>query len=494
MPNAPVNRRDFLKTTGMAVSAAASSAAMPAAAARASADKPNVIFIMADDLGWNELGCYGQEKIRTPNIDKMAAEGMRFTQYYAGSAVCAPSRCILLTGKHGGHAYVRNNHAMGERGAFEGQLPLPSAETTFAEVLRWQGFDVAGCFGKWGLGAPGTPGDPLKQGFDRFYGYNCQSHAHNLYPRFLVDQDKRVPLEGNTRGLTGEQYGPQRIAGEMLKFVREHKDERFFLYYPTVIPHLALQAPEEEIAEYAGQWEEEPYEGNRYLPHPKPKSCYAAMISFMDKQVGRLFALLEELGLDQNTVVFFTSDNGTTHLKQVDYDFFNSVGPLRGLKGSLYEGGIRVPMVAWWPGKIEPGSVSDHIAAHYDVPATLADLAGVEPPAGDDGISFLDALLGREDAQRKHEYLFWDFPGYGGQLAVRMGNWKGIKTGLQKNPGAPLELYDLEEDLGEEHNVVEQHPDAAHRVEEIMLEARTVPEFEAFRFGRYESGKDQSKL
>lgn len=440
---------------------------------------------MADDLGWKELGCYGQEKIKTPNIDRMAAEGMRFTQYYAGSPVCAPSRCNLLTGKHGGHASVRDNHAMGPRDAFAGQLPLPAEEATFGEMLQRGGY-VTGCFGKWRLGAPDTSGNPLTQGFDRFYGYNCQSRAHNLYPRFLVNQDKPEPLEGNTRGRTGEQYAPQRIAGEMLEFVHGHKDERFFLYYPTVIPHLALQVPDEELEQYKGQWDETPYEGKRYLPHPSPKACYAAMISFLDKQVGRLFALLKELGLDDNTVVFFTSDNGTTHLgQQVDYEFFDSVGPLRGLKGSLYEGGIRVPMIARWPGKVPAGAVTDHIAAHYDVLATLAGLTGAEPPPNTDGIRFLPEILGKTKAQGQHEYLFWDFAGYGGQVAVRMDKWKGIKTDLQKNPDAPLELYNLEEDIAESKNVVKEHPEIAARIEQIMLEARDAPGFEAFRFGKY---------
>lgn len=479
-----VNRRQFLKATAAGCSIAALSG-LGRFSEAGSRRPPNIVFIMADDLGWKELGCYGQEKIKTPNIDRMAAEGMRFTQYYAGSPVCAPSRCNLLTGKHGGHAYVRNNHAMGPRDAFAGQLPLPAEEVTFAEVLQRRGY-VTGCFGKWGLGAPDTSGNPLTQGFDRFYGYNCQSHAHNLYPRFLVNQDQREPLEGNTRGLTGEQYAPQRIADEMLEFVRDHKDDRFFLYYPTVIPHLALQVPEGELEQYKGKWDETPYEGKSYLPHPTPKACYAAMISFLDKQVGRLFALLAELGLDDDTVVFFTSDNGTTHLgQQVDYEFFDSVGPLRGLKGSLYEGGIRVPMIARWPGKVPAGAVTDHIAAHYDALATLADLTGGEPPPNTDGISFLPEILGTPKAQGRHEYLFWDFAGYGGQVAVRMGKWKGIKTDLQKNPDAPLELYNLEEDIAESKSVVKEHPEIAERIEQIMLEARDAPRFKAFRFGKY---------
>ncbi|MEN8193210.1 MAG: sulfatase-like hydrolase/transferase, partial [Bacteroidota bacterium] len=310
--------------------------------------KPNIVLIMADDLGWQELGSYGQTKIETPNIDKLAMEGMRFTQFYAGSAVCAPSRCNIMTGKHGGHAYIRNNGEIKDKvsGIYGGQSPLPSSEPTIAKTLKNTGY-TTGCFGKWGLGAVGTTGDPLNQGFDRFFGYNCQRHAHNLYPKYLVSDSINITLKGNTRGVKGETYAPQLIADEMLKFVKENKDKPFFLYYPTVIPHLALQVPDENLKQYQGKWLEEPYEGGSYQPHPTPKACYASMISFMDEQVGRLLSLLEELELEENTIVLFTSDNGTTYLKnQVDYEFFNSVGPLRGLKGSLHEGGIRVPLIA----------------------------------------------------------------------------------------------------------------------------------------------------
>jgi arylsulfatase len=416
----------------------------------------------------------------------MAAEGMRFMQYYAGSPVCAPSRCNLMTGRHGGHAFVRNNHEIkhADRSIFGGQLPLPADETTIAERLKAAGY-ATGCFGKWGLGGVGTSGDPLNKGFDRFYGYNCQRHAHNLYPKYLVNDREQEALPGNTRGRTGETYGPQRIADEMLDFVRAHKDEPFFAYYPTVIPHLALQAPEEDIAAYRGRWEETPYKGKSYQPHETPKACYAAMISFLDKQMGRLFQLLEELGIDDNTIVIFTSDNGTTHLKdQVDYDFFDSVGPLRGLKGSVYEGGLRVPMVARWPGRIAAGTTSDHIGAHYDMPATLAAIAGTTFPEGD-GISMTPTLFGRAEAQAAHDHLFWDFAGYGGQLAVRMGKWKGIKRNLQKHPDAPLELYDMEADIGEEHDVADQYPEVAAKIQAIMREDRSMPEFEGFRLGRY---------
>ena len=481
-----LRRRDFLKTMGL-VAALGPTVAGRGVGERLTPGKPNIIFIMADDLGYAELGCYGQKRIETPHIDRLAAEGMRFTDYYSGSAVCAPARCNLLTGRHGGHAYIRSNSEVGEWDSFRGQLPLPAQTLTVAELLKRQGY-VTGAFGKWGLGEVGSTGDPLNQGFDRFFGYNCQRHAHNLYPKYLIGDRGQVALEGNTRGLTGDRYAPQAIADELLAFIRENKDRPFFAYYPTVIPHLALQVPEADLSQYKGRWPETPYTGKSYLPHPTPRACYAAMISFLDRQVGRLMELLRQEGLDRNTVVFFTSDNGTSGLKdQVDSDFFESVGPLRGLKGSLYEGGIRVPMIARWPGPIQPGSVSDYPAAHYDVPATLAEIAGAEPPETD-GVSLLPTLLSRLAGQGRREYLFWDYAGGGGQLAVRMGRWKGVKRGLMKSPNVPLELYDLETDVGERRNIVAEHPEIAARIERIMVEARTRPAVEAFRFGRYSDG------
>ena len=479
------SRRDFMKVVGMSSAAWVVGRRQEQAAAAVS--KPNIVFVMADDLGWQELGCYGQKRIKTPHIDRMAAEGMRFLEYYAGSAVCAPSRCNLMTGKHGGHATVRNNFEIKhpDPSVFGGQLPLPAGEPTIAETLKRHGY-ATGCFGKWGLGGVGSSGDPLDKGFDRFYGYNCQRHAHNLYPRYLVSDRKHERLPGNTRGQTGQTYAPQRIADEMLTFIREHKNGPFFVYYPTVIPHLALQAPEAEIAAYRGQWEETPYHGQSYLPHPTPRACYAAMITFLDKQMGRLFALLEELHIDDNTLVFFTSDNGTTYLKkQVDYEFFESVGPLRGLKGSLHEGGLRVPLVVRWPGQIAAATTSNHIGAHYDMPATLAEIAGTTFHDGADGLSMAPTLLGHSDRQDLHHHLFWDFAGYGGQLAVRLGKWKGIKKNLSKTPNAPLELYDLEGDLGEQDNVAGRYPEIVKQIETIMHKGRSMPDFEPFRFGTY---------
>ena len=448
--------------------------------------KPNIVLIMADDLGWQEIGVMGQKKIRTPNIDNLATKGMRFNQFYSGSAVCAPSRCNLITGKHGGHAYIRNNREIKNKGdIFGGQLPLPEGEIGLAKILKSVGY-TTGCFGKWGLGAVGTTGDPLNQGFDRFYGYNCQRHAHNLYPKYLVNDQENELLPGNTRSNTGEIYAPQRIADEMLEFVSKNKKQPFFLYYPTVLPHLPLQAPKEDIEEYKGLWPETPYNGRSYQPHPTPRACYAAMISFLDKQIGRLMALLKNLNLDRNTIVMFTSDNGSTHLRsQVDYDFFDSVGPLRGLKGSLYEGGIRVPFIAHWPGKIRSDQQSDHLAANYDLLATIAEIVDVQITMDTDGTSFLPLLLGKTEDQKIPPYLFWDFAGYGGQMAVRMGKWKGLKRGLRKKDKVTLELYNLEEDIGETNNVTSQHPEIAAKIEQIILRERVMPTTKEFQFGTY---------
>ncbi|MFC2161315.1 arylsulfatase [Acidobacteriota bacterium] len=483
-----LSRRKFMKSVGSAAVSAGSLSLLSGLGINGCRSvgegTPNIVFIMADDLGYSELGCFGQKKIRTPNVDRLAAEGMRFTDFYSSSAVCAPARCSLMTGKHGGHAFVRDNHEIGEWDSFRGQLPLPEGTETIASVLKKQGY-VTGCFGKWGLGEPGSSGDPLKLGFDRFYGYNCQRHAHNLYPRYLINDDRKEILEGNDRGLTGEKYAPKLIADEMLRFVRANQDNPFFLYYPTVIPHLPLQVPEDELQAYNGLWTETPYTGNSYLPHPKPRAAYAAMISYMDKQVGRLMALLKELDLDKNTIVFFTSDNGTTHLgDEVDFTFFDSVGGLKGLKGSLHEGGIRVPMVACWPGKIEAGTASSLPAAGYDMLATLAEI-GKAQTENTDGLSILPTLLGRTSRQSVHDYLFWDFAGYGKQISVRMGKWKGIKTNFRDKEDVPLELYDLDIDPAEKNDVADQHPDIAARIEKIMLEARTRPQVDSFAFGPY---------
>lgn len=444
-------------------------------AALASARPPNIVYILADDLGWAELGCYGQEKIRTPSIDRMAAEGMRFTQHYSGAPVCAPARCVLLTGLHTGHAFIRDNGEIKP----EGQRAIPDATVTVAEVLRDAGY-ATGIFGKWGLGGPGSEGEPNRQGFDRWFGYLCQRQAHNFYPRYLWEDGEKVLLAGNERGLTGAQYSHDLIANEALEFIREHREEPFFLYVPFTIPHLAIQVPDDSLAEYEGLWDDPPYEGGKgYLPHPAPRAGYAAMVTRMDRDVGRILALIDELGLDEDTIVMFSSDNGPTYdrIGGSDSDFFESAGPLRGLKGRVYEGGIRVPLVVRWPGRVAPGTVSEHVSAFQDVMPTVLDLAGA--PAGarppTDGLSFTPTLLARGE-QPEHEALYWEFRAYGGQQALRLGDWKAVRKDM-KQGNRTLELYDLATDVGESRDVAAEHPDVIARVEELMAASRSESEF-----------------
>jgi arylsulfatase A len=430
------------------------------------AKKPNIIFILADDLGYAELGCYGQQKIRTPHLDKMAAQGLRFTQHYSGNAVCAPSRCVLMTGLHSGHAYIRTNKETKP----DGQQPIPADTVTIARLLRGAGY-ATGMIGKWGLGMHDSTGAPHKHGFEHFFGYYCQRHAHNHYPTFLWRNAEKAPLEGNPGGATGKQHAHDLFEQEALDFIRKHKGQPFFLYLPFTIPHVALQVPEDSLAEYKGQWQDPPYKGGKgYQPHPHPRAAYAAMVTRMDRTVGRILALLGELGLDEDTIVLFSSDNGPTHdgAGGSDSVFFRSAGLLRGFKGSLFEGGVRVPMIVRWPGKTQPGRTSDHISGFQDVLPTLCEIAGAKTPANLDGISFLPTIVGTGE-QRKHEFLYWEFPSYGGQQAVRLGDWKAIRQNLLKGD-SKMQLFNLAKDIGETTDVAAQHPDIVERMRSIMRE------------------------
>jgi len=470
----------------------------PAPAAPAS-NRPNIIYILADDLGYAELGCYGQEKIRTPNIDRMAAEGIRFTQHYSGSPVCAPSRCVLMTGFHGGHAYIRDNKATPP----EGQEPISADSLTIAKILKAQGY-ATGAMGKWGLGMVGTTGDPNRQGFDLFFGYNCQSHAHNYYPTYLWRNQEHVALDNpdfsprqklpdgadpnnpaSYAQYVGKQYAPDLCMDEALRFIRANRQRPFFLYVPTTIPHLALQVPEDSLAEYRGLWDDPPYTGNKgYLPQRTPRAAYAAMVTRLDRYVGQILALVKELGLDDNTLVMFTSDNGPTYdrLGGSDSEFFKSAGPFSGLKGSVHEGGIRAPLVARWPGKIAPGRVSDHISAFYDMLPTFCEVAGAKIPKTD-GISILPTLLGN-GPQPKHEFLLWEFYGYGGQQAVRLGDWKGMRLDCNKDQNGPIKLYDLKADIGETRDVAAEHPDVVKKIAGLMVSEHTDSSLFQFRVAK----------
>jgi len=444
---------------------------------------PNVIFIMADDLGYGEVGCYGQEKIRTPHIDALATEGMRFTDAYTGAPVCAPARCVLMTGRHLANAQIRGNKPARP----EGQHPITDDIPTVALLMQEAGY-ATGAMGKWGLGPVGSTGDPNTQGFDLFYGYNCQREAHSYYPDHLWRNDERIELNGgvaipgggrqepgddNFERFFGEDYAPDFMMEAAEGFIRENKDEPFFLYLPFVEPHVAMQPPQEWVDQYPAEWDETPYLGSRgYTPHPRPRAGYAAMISDLDEHVGEIVALIEELGLTGDTLIIFTSDNGPTHdVGGVDTDFFNSAGPLRGRKGSVYEGGIRIPMIARWPGVIEAGATTDHPTCFQDLMATMADFTGQDVPEVCDGISYLPTLTG-EGEQVQHEYLVWEFHGYAGQKAVRIGDWKAVMRNIHRG-GNEIELYNLASDLAEENNVAADHPEIVARAREIFETDRT---------------------
>lgn len=430
------------------------------------ADRPNLVLILADDLGYGDLGCYGSEKIRTPRLDAMAREGLRFTQHYAGNTVCAPARCCLMTGLHPGHAYVRGNRQY-EGG--EGQLPIPDEALTIAEVLREAGY-ATGMFGKWGLGNPGTSGDPLKQGWDTYFGYTDQVRAHNYYPDFLLRDGVRVPLDNevvyldsslwhkgigsySTRQST---YSHDLIEAEALAFVRRHRDRPFFLYLPVTLPHDNGEAREQtmEIPDFGLYADQPGWTDNQ--------KGYAAMVTRLDVTVGRVLDLLRELGLEQNTLVLFTSDNGPApdgegHKGGWIGTFFDSNGPWRGHKGQVYEGGLRVPLLARWPGRVPAGAVSDHPGAHWDFFATACELAGQAVPAGIDGISLRPTLLGRPGEQRAHSYLYWQ-SGPAGDIAIREGDWKGVWRGAGKSAEPRWEVYHLGRDPAETEDRAEAEP------------------------------------
>ena len=460
---------------------------------------PNIVFLLADDLGYGDLGCYGQQKIRTPNIDRLAAEGMRFSMHYAGSNVCAPSRCCLMTGQHTGHGYIRENEQA--KGYSEGQVPVPDHWLKLSPLLKKERYTLGG-FGKWGLGPMGSSGDPLKQGFDRWYGYNCQAVAHNYYPTHLWDNENHLRLDNpnfsahqklpagadpndpaSYARYLGKQYAPDLIAAKAREFLQTNKDRPFFLYYPTTVPHLALQVPEDSLREYAGRFPETPYTGDRnYLPQRQPRAAYAAMITRMDREIGKLLDMLRESGLEERTIVVFTSDNGPLYdqLGGTDAEFFNSAGGLRGRKGSYYEGGFREPCIVRWKGHIAAGSHCDRVTGFEDWLPTLLDLigAGGDTPRGIDGISFAPSLFGKPQPERA--FLYRESPGYDGQQCVRVGNWKALRRNLNPGPKAmdqkpgAIELYDLAADPREEHDVAALHPDVVARLKNV-LEREHVP-------------------
>jgi arylsulfatase A-like enzyme len=429
--------------------------------------KPNIIYIMADDLGYGDLSSYGQQRFQTPNIDRLAAEGMRFTDHYSGSTVCAPSRSSLMTGLHTGHTPIRGNKEFQPIG----QEPLPAESVTVAEVLKQAGYKT-GIVGKWGLGPPQSSGEPNSQGFDYWFGYLCQRNAHRYYPPYLWRNREQVTLEGNQGGGRG-QYSHDLMTEEALTFIRKNKDEPFFLYVPYTIPHADLDVPEDSSTSFSGRFDLEPYAEDYYQEQKDPGGAFAGMISRLDRDVGRIIDELDRLGLSEDTVVLFTSDNGPHQEGGATPGYFGSSGPFRGIKRDLYEGGIRVPFLARWPGKIEPGSMSSHVSAFWDFLPTAAEIAGVEVTSEIDGVSYLPSLLGESSVQSSHEYLYWEFHEQGGKQAVRLGDWKGVRLNVGENPDGPIELYYLSSDPGEQQDVAAEHPDVVEEIRRLMRQART---------------------
>jgi arylsulfatase A-like enzyme len=421
--------------------------------------KPNIIFILGDDLGYGDIGPYGQRQILTPNLDRLAAQSLKFTNVYAGAAVCAPSRSVLMTGLHAGHTPIRAN---------AGTFPLRADDVTVAQVLQRAGYQSGG-FGKWGLGDAESPGVPTKHGFTEFFGYLHQIHAHTYYPDFLWDNDRKSPLPGNESGRRGE-YSADLIAERALRFIRQHRDKPFFLYAAFTLPHGRFEVPDDK-----------PYTDRDW---PQPEKNFASMVTRLDGYVGRIVALIAELGLERDTIVFFASDNGGVSGEGHDVKRFRSNGPFRGEKATLYEGGIRVPMIVRWPGRVTANTTSDVPWAFCDFLPTLAEIAGTRAPDGLDGISMLPTILGGKAAgheQATREFLYWEHETFDRQTsalradamiqAVRTGNWKAVRT----KPGAPLELYDLGRDVGETSDVAAAHPDVIARIETYLKTARTVP-------------------
>ena len=486
--------------------------------------KPNIIYILADDLGYGDIGVYGQKKIETPNLDELASNGMIFTQHYAGAPVCAPARYMLLTGKHSGHSYIRGNYEWKERGnvwdyramiadsTLEGQFPIPTNSILFPQLLQKEGY-TTGMVGKWGLGAPHTNSIPTKMGFDFFFGYNCQRQAHTYFPVHLYKNENRVYLNNdtippNTKLAKGanpfdsksysnfklNEYAPDLMFKEMISFISENKQNPFFLYWATPIPHNPLQAPQKWINYYKEKFgEEKPYLGqNGYFPNQNPRAAYAAMISYLDENIGKLIMYLKDKNLYDNTLILFSSDNGVTYSGGTDGKFFNSSGIFgesfgRG-KGFVYEGGIRVPMIATWGKKIKPGSITNHISAHYDVMATLLELINYENIPETDGISFLPTLTGKKE-QDIHDFLYWEFPEYGGQVAIRIGDWKVIRRNLKRSDKkSTLELYNLSIDPEELNNVVINHSDIIQIASDIFGKEHIKSEIEEFRIHSIENG------
>ncbi|QMU30430.1 arylsulfatase [Adhaeribacter radiodurans] len=434
----------------------------------AAQNKHNVVFILADDLGYGDIGVYGQKLIKTPNIDKLAANGIRFTQFYAGTSVCAPSRAALLTGKHTGHTPVRGNYEIQP----EGQFPLADSVFTMAEMFRKAGY-ATGLFGKWGLGSPGSAGEPTQQGFDQFYGYNCQRQSHNFFPDHLWHNQQRVNLTNTTT--VQPQYAPELIQEKALAFITTHSKKPFFLYLAYTLPHAALQLPagDKAFEAYKKQFNEQPqtvpatWNGLGYQPQAYPRATYAAMVTRLDDYVGQVVKELKTLGIDKNTLIVFTSDNGPHREGGNQPEYFNSSGGFRGIKRDLYEGGIRVPMIVSWPALIKKARQSEFVGAAWDFLPTFAQLVNQPVPKNLDGISILPTLRNQEK-QAQHDFLYWEFHEDGGRQAVRLGNWKGVRLNVKKDRHSPIQLYNLTVDPAEKKDISAAHPDVVKQIARII--------------------------
>ncbi|MFT3936436.1 MAG: arylsulfatase [Chitinophagaceae bacterium] len=431
---------------------------------------PNIIFILADDLGYSDLGCYGQKKTETPNIDAMAKEGMRFTQFYAGTTVCAPSRTSFLTGLHTGHAVIRGNEGYKPIG----QVPLPDSVVTIASILQTNGYETA-AFGKWGMGDISTSGDPNKKGFDLFFGYNCHSKAHNYYPDFLWSNHQKIDIPENANA--NAIYSADYIHAHAMQFLNGRHDKPFFLFLPYTLPHGDVIAPQDSVYNYyVKKFNEAPQpkkpakkDGEQHRYEPYPHAAYATMVARLDSFTGEIIRTIQRLGIDDNTLVIFSSDNGPHQEHGGDPDFFDNHASLRGIKRDLYEGGIRVPFIAYWKGKIMPAT-STQVAALYDLYPLFQDLAGIPVTKDIDGISILPTLLAKGE-QPQHDYLYWEFHESNGRQAVRWKNWKAVKLNVSKDADAPVELYDLNADPSEQHNLAGAFPDIAKQLDGMIAQA-----------------------
>ncbi len=452
-------------------------------------EKPNIIYILADDLGYGDLSCYGQEHFQTPNIDKLAQDGILFTQHYAGSAVSAPSRSTLLTGQHTGYTPIRGNKPApnGE----EGQWHLPSSSNNVMKMLKEEGY-ATGVFGKWGLGSPGSEGDPNNQGVDEFYGFNCQRLAHHYYPYHLWHNQEKVILKGN-KGQKEKDYSPALIHDVALDFIKDNKEKPFFMYYASILPHAELRMPKKDIDKFRKQFAPEKahkgldggkgYREGRYGSAEAPHATFAAMVTKLDDQVGEIVALLKKLGLEDNTIIVFSSDNGPHNEGGADPKFFDSNGPLRGIKRDLYEGGIRVPLIAKWPNKIKAGTTSDHVSAFWDFMPTVADMLDLDIATPINGISYLPSLTGEGD-QEEHASLYWELHEKQGKKAIRKGDWKGVILNVKGE--SKMELYNLKDDLGETRNVADANPHIVKELEKEMKQSRTESEYFNFVIPTFE--------